>query len=262
MIRKKELWERVVRLRKAGFSYGEIAKKVPVGKGTISNWCREIVLTPTQTKRLQQNWENGYLIKTRREEMLSSRLDAAHWAERVTRLIDLEGLEALTLMGAMLYWGEGTKLRKEGGSDVSITNTDPGIICVSMEFFRKVMEIPEPRFRVTVRIGRKGDADRAKVFWSGVTGVPISQFDKTEFLDLSEQSKSLLKYPHGMCRVSIHSIDMARKLDMLLKELYKILKTAKVIRNDSSESRSRSSIGSEQFRPKEEIRGSSPLEGT
>jgi len=48
MVRKLELYNKAVALRRKGFSYQEILKIIPVGKGTISRWCRNIPLTEEQ----------------------------------------------------------------------------------------------------------------------------------------------------------------------------------------------------------------------
>lgn len=48
-------------LRRKGLSYKEIRKEIKVSKGTISHWCRDIVLTPQQLKRLYKRKELGQL---------------------------------------------------------------------------------------------------------------------------------------------------------------------------------------------------------
>jgi hypothetical protein len=50
-------WERAElgrALRRRGISYGEIRELIPAPKGTLSNWCREIQLSPAQTNELNQ----------------------------------------------------------------------------------------------------------------------------------------------------------------------------------------------------------------
>ena len=57
----------------------------------------------------------------------------------------------------------------------------------------------------------------AQLFWSSITKVSRSNFNKPELLVLTKNSKSLIKYPNGMCRIVIHSIDLARKIDTVIE---------------------------------------------
>ena len=56
---------RAVRLRKSGLSYGEILKKIPVAKSSISLWCRDVDLTVEHKKRI----ENKRWIDVRKLEL-------------------------------------------------------------------------------------------------------------------------------------------------------------------------------------------------
>jgi len=44
--------DRARRLRRRGHSYSEIAKVVPVGKGTLNGWLKDIELTRLQRERI------------------------------------------------------------------------------------------------------------------------------------------------------------------------------------------------------------------
>lgn len=99
---KFELKESVVKLRKLGFSYAEILRRVPVAKSTISLWLRSVGLSIEQKQKLS-----------------AKRLDAAKRGgqrKREQRLINTEKIKQaarvevkklsknkLWLMGVMLY---------------------------------------------------------------------------------------------------------------------------------------------------------------
>lgn len=119
----------------------------------------------------------------------------------------------------MLYWAEGTKRSSYKG--IEFTNTDPDMILIMMRFFREILNIPGNKFRIIVRMGNKGNIKRAENYWSRLTKVPRKQFNKPELLNLKKNSKSLEKYPHGMCRIIIHDISALRKLIALIEELVK-----------------------------------------
>ena len=57
MVKKLDLYNRAIILRHKGFSYNEILKSVPVGNGTISRWCHDILLTEKQKERLIEKKE-------------------------------------------------------------------------------------------------------------------------------------------------------------------------------------------------------------
>jgi transposase len=65
MHRKEDLYQKVIALRYKGFSYNEILSHVPVGRGTISRWCHEILLTKKQKERLIEKKRNTPLIQKR-----------------------------------------------------------------------------------------------------------------------------------------------------------------------------------------------------
>lgn len=46
-------------MRSQGASYGEIAKVIPVAKGTLNNWLKDIELTEQQKQRILQLEADG-----------------------------------------------------------------------------------------------------------------------------------------------------------------------------------------------------------
>jgi hypothetical protein len=48
---------------------------------------------------------------------------------------------------------------------VEFTNTDPKMIKLMMEFFRKILEVPESKFKILVRISENGNIEKAEDFW-------------------------------------------------------------------------------------------------
>lgn len=224
MLRKPDLYDKVIALRHKGFSYNnEILENVHVGNGTISRWCQDIQLTEEQKARLLEKKRNTLLIQNRVKEAIQSRQGAKRWAEtQIKRVLQFEQL--LLISGILLYWAEGTKLNDEqnGHKGVEFTNTDSRMIKIMMRFFREVLRIPENKFKIMVRMGRGGDVERAQKYWSQITLVPIENFYRPELFILSEKSRSLTKYPNGMCRVVIHDIFAARKLAAFIENFTKI----------------------------------------
>lgn len=213
-------------MRQQGFSYDEILKSgVKVSQSTISRWCHDIALTETQKRRLLEKKHQTSLIKSLVARATESKARADKWAqEQVKKFKKLfDGEKLLPIIGAALYWAEGAKIT--GYKSFEFTNTDPKMIRIMMRFLREVMCVPENKLLVIVRIGKEGNLEKARCFWSKVTKLPFDNFRGPELLTLTENSKSLIKYPHGMCRIFIHDVDMARKvaslIEKFLKEFYK-----------------------------------------
>lgn len=222
MLRKPELYNKAVTLRHRGFSYNEIRKHVSVGHGTISRWCHTIKLTEEQRARLIEKQRCTSLIQSRIKQAIESKEEARRWAaHHIPQLSDNKQL--LLISGILLYWAEGTKLSnsKTGHKGVQFTNTDPRMIKIMMKFFREILRVPERKLKVIVRIGSAGNVEQAQKYWSQITSLPLENFRRAELLALSERSRSLIKYPYGMCRVAIHDILMARKVANLIEEFYK-----------------------------------------
>ena len=218
MIKKLELYKKAIALRQKGLSYQEILRHIPVGKGTISRWCREIPLTEKQKERLIEKKRNTPLIRRLKENLAQSKKEAKRWAkEKITNLINLDKETLLLLSGILLYWAEGTRREK----DVEFTNTDPKMIILMMEFFRKILKVPENKFKIMVRISEKGNVEKAEKFWLKITGVSKERFRGPELLKLNPKSKSLQKYPYGMCRIVISDVSLSRKMLALIQEFSK-----------------------------------------
>ena len=217
MLRKPELYNKAVALRRRGFSYNEILELVPVSQGTISRWCSEIPLTEKQKKRLFNKKRFTPLIRRLMIKSAQSKKDAKNWAaEQMTKITNSR--ELLFITGIVLYWAEGTK---SGGGGIELTNTDQRVIEIMMRFLIEIMLVPENKFKIIVRMGDNGDVKRAIEHWSQVTMIPLESFRKPELLKLKPNSNSLKKYPYGMCRITVNSIYLHRKIMAAIEEFPK-----------------------------------------
>lgn len=217
MLRKPDLYKKAVAFRYRGFSYNEILKQLPVAESTISRWCSKIPLTPKQKERLLRKKRNPPLICQLRKQAIQSKKEARIWAKKqINKLLNSDKEKLLLISGALLYWAEGIK--QSGCKGIGFTNTDSRMISVVMQFFREIFNIPENKFKITVRMGEKGNIKKAENYWSKLTKVPKAQFNKPELLILKENSKSLEKYPNGMCRININDVSISRKLNAFIEE--------------------------------------------
>lgn len=166
-----------IKLRRHGWSMGEIARRVGVSKSSVSLWVGNIQLTPAQKKQLSLNGWTKESIEKRRASRLKNEntkrqiiIDVAQ--KEVSHISDKE----LWLIGVMLYWAEGGKTKR---GLVRFSNSDPEMISLMMTFFRKICHIPKEKFRGYIHIHPHLDHKKAEKYWSNVTRIPLTQFYKT-----------------------------------------------------------------------------------
>lgn len=175
-------------LRARGFSLREISAQLSCAKSSISEWVRDIPLTPEQIERLESIQD-----KARAKAAFHPNSPRGKWSRIRTSFLNAGRKEIparcgslqLKLMGAALYWAEGYKA---GINMVNFSNADPKMIALMMCFFRDVCLVPENKFRGIVHIHPHLDKEKAEKFWSAVSGIPRRQFHKTQF-GISKSSK-------------------------------------------------------------------------
>ncbi|HYF64780.1 MAG TPA: hypothetical protein VD886_18280 [Herpetosiphonaceae bacterium] len=164
--------EEARRLRREGWTLGEISKKLGPPKNTLTLWVRDIDLTPEQRQRIKDH-ERKTLSK-------NQRLGAAYHREARLKRIAAEQAKAEVFLStlddvhrtnhiaaAMLYLGEGAKA--EGA--FSLGNSNPQIIGYWMYLLRTSFEIDEAKFRLQILSRFDQDDAELERFWMELTGV-------------------------------------------------------------------------------------------
>lgn len=172
------------RLRKLGYSINEICKKAGLAKGSVSLWVRDIELSSIQKKRLSEKGIKKEIIEKRRITRLT-RENAKRQIVIDNAKQEINNLSAIELkfIGIALYWAEGAKTLRSG---VQFSNSDPRMIRLMMQFFKKICEIPKEKFRGHVFLHPHLNTKKAEKYWHSISGIPLSQFYKTS----KQQSKS------------------------------------------------------------------------
>lgn len=169
--------------RQKGESIKEIAKKIGVAKSTVSLWCRDIKLTAEQLARLYKKMVRGSYIgrlkgaRVQYERRLKRIKDAENnGVEIIRKLTDRD----LLLSGIALYWGEGSRKRREA----SFSNSDAEIIKFIIKWFRKIFNVKKEEFVLRVGINKihKKRVDEVINYWSKITKIPKEQFRKTTLI--------------------------------------------------------------------------------
>lgn len=174
-------WERrelAHSLRRTGLSYREMSEIIPVGKGTLSIWCRDVPLTEEQLAELGRRarrgcpgHHRGAQANRRKREMQVAAIRQGALAE-VHRL----ATSPLWIAGVMLYWAEGSKTKH-----VCMTNSDPNMVALTMRWFRESLDLADDRFRARMHLHTGQDEVETRQHWARVTGLDETVFGKTHW---------------------------------------------------------------------------------
>lgn len=124
------------------------------------------------------------------------------------------GDDAFLAAGVALYAGEGSK--RDGA--VRFANSDPEMIRFFCRWLREVFDIDEARLRVRVYLHQGLDLDAAEGFWSAVTEIPRSQFNKP-YRAVPDATIRHNRHEHGCAYVDYGSSDVHRSLMGLVRAL-------------------------------------------
>ncbi len=93
-------------------------------------------------------------------------------------------MDKLDTIALTIWMCEGTKIRKDKRwknsylHAIEVTNTDPKVIKIFIDFLKR-LKVPNEKFHGQVQIHKGDDQSKIESFWSSITGIPLSQFNKT-----------------------------------------------------------------------------------
>ncbi len=198
-------------LRQKGVSFGEIITKVPnLSKGTLNSWLKDVELTNVQKKRILQKIKSGAergrvkgAFKNHQKRLLAT----ANTIREAGEEIKEKASDTFFVSGIMLYWSEGRKIAEK----VEMTNSDPEMIKFMMQWFRRICEVSEQKFRVRINVHSLLDKGQTERYWSTITGVSLSQFNKTIVKQTKLVGRRNPKYM-GTCSIIISDKNLFRKI--------------------------------------------------
>lgn len=205
-------------LRRAGKSYKAIHKELGTPIATLSDWFRNVGWSIEIKNKLAS--EESLANPNKLQLMIAAtkkkfaQLHENYRREAVNEFPKLKN-NPLFVAGVMLYWGEGDKNVKN--SLIRLSDSEPGIIRTFYVFLVNAVGIPKEKIAFNLLLYPDLIDSVQKNFWSTVTGIPLTQFRKSVFIQ-GRHSTKRLSYGVGMIRVG------GRKYkEKLLKwiELYK-----------------------------------------
>jgi transcriptional regulator with XRE-family HTH domain len=206
---KVEEKKKVVVLRKQGISLGEIAKRVGVSKGSVSNWVRDVKLTARQREQLNKNGHSINVIEKRRNTRITNTQNKRESIIKKARA-EVSQLQSdpLWCIGVALYWGEGGKTQQTA----RVSNSDPAVIRIMMRFFKKYSLVSREKYRAHVHTFSHNNAEKAVHYWSEISGIPTDKFFKTYVKQSSATKRKRQTLPFGTVQVYVHDSDFFFRL--------------------------------------------------
>lgn len=207
-------------LRTKGMSYNEISSKLSISKSTLHYWLRDVKLTPKQKDRLttkvrkatvkankkrggnkapkrKLSKEQRKVISKRTSELNRRRYESKrkdlldkYRSQIPTNFFELDD-HSLALVGAALYWAEGTK---EGLFRFS--NSDPYTIQIFLKWARHTLNVKEDEFRCLVQVYLDNGLsyEEIEAYWIKLTGIPAKNFYKPGIKKPKETARTKLIY--------------------------------------------------------------------
>lgn len=209
--------EEALRLRKKGYTYGEILKRIPVSKSTLSNYVKDLELTE----------QEKHYLKFRKTENISRgriRAAAANHAKKLSRdrgileeakrEFDRFASEPLFLIGIALYWAEGAKRN----TFFAFTNSDPDMIALMVLWMRRYLKVEEEEIKARLFVHKQFVDNNFEAYWSKTAGIPMDNFGKTIIKSTEALVKKRPNYK-GCLRVELGKVVYLRKMTFLQKML-------------------------------------------
>ncbi len=172
-------WERAELgrgLRRAGWTYGEIMDLLPVGKGTLAGWCKDIRLTEEQIEAIKAR-------VPRAGKEFRSKTPIGKDELEIERIRDDARLEAANLMTDPIWLAGvvhvlGRRLQRE-----EFVSSWPTPIPRALAILHSLgPHLPRPRCRIRSPIHLHDGttmSPRLSVFWEHATGLHEASFHRT-----------------------------------------------------------------------------------
>ncbi|NCN99787.1 helix-turn-helix domain-containing protein [Candidatus Falkowbacteria bacterium] len=216
---------KAIKLRKEGHSYSEILREVHVTKSTLSLWLRKIGLSRAQRQRLTDKkmaaMRRGWEKRRQTRILLTARIKNKAHLE-----IGKVNKRELWLLGAALYWAEGSKQKEHCVSTrVIFSNSDPFMIKVFLVWLQECCHVNSEDILFSIYFHESALHEKQKIqqYWSQVTGFSIFKF-KQIFLKrhkVNTNRKNIGKDYFGLLKIIVKkSTNLNRKISGWVEGIY------------------------------------------
>lgn len=209
-----------IKLRKNGYSIGEIAGKLSISKSTVSVWVRDVILSDKARKRIRLRMDTariaaGATLSNKRKQREKNAENTAKDLFKDAKLTS----QCCYMLAALIYECEGAKTSR---STLEFTNSDPVLIAIFLKLVRTVWKpLDESKFRVVMHLHSYHNESEEKKFWAHITGIPEVQFLKT--FKKTESGNVNRKNYRGCVQIKYFDVNIKRMLlagkPLMAKEL-------------------------------------------
>ena len=186
-------------------------------------WVRDIELTEKQKQRLSTRGISLDVMERRRKTRWANGLKtrSAYLEQGVQDMEQLRDIDIMMLgLGLGLYWGEGSKTSR---GSIELSNTDPRVIQIHVLFLVKCLNISVSKMRCHVGLHSHLSIQKAEKYWSGISGIPLSQFQKTSIQKSRAGKGERDRLPFGTFTVGVYDTAARIRLEGRIQGIYKKL---------------------------------------
>jgi hypothetical protein len=203
-----EYKKRAIELRREDKTYSEIRSEVPVAKSTLSLWLRSVGLADSQSQRITEKRIEAQRrgAQARRNVRVAEVMTFVN--QGISDVGELSDRE-LWLIGVSLYWGEGSKQRKNlPSTGVEFCNSDARMITAFMHWLDS-LSIPKERivFELYIHETRSSEIPLFQEWWSEQLGIPIHQLNRVYLKRGNPKTNrhNVADLYHGLVRIRVRS---------------------------------------------------------
>ncbi len=125
------------------------------------------------------------------------------------------------IIGLILWWAEGTKSRRDTRwknamtYPIELTNTNPRMIKLFLEFLRYDIRILNEKLRFQIQIHENDSKEELEKYWLRITEIPRSQMNKTIVRPIGNK----IGKTKGTCKIRFVDKATYKKLEEMLEYL-------------------------------------------
>lgn len=200
--------DKAIKLRKEGYSLGEIHKVVGVAKSSVSLWVKDVKLSSVAKKILESKLTKGQKMSIKAHYEITKQKEkvAEGYALDLVSKIKIDKNLA-QLVCSLLYACEGSKGVR---NTLSFTNSDPKMISLFLKMLRKGFDLEENKFRVCVHLHDYHNEAEQLNFWSKTARIPRELFMRPYKKPHTGVNKK--EGYQGCARIDYYDVSLKRKL--------------------------------------------------
>jgi len=200
-------------LRRKGYTYQEIIKKIKIAKSTLSNWVHQEISQSEQKEIKKTTVKKGLLklIKINKNRSINVQKKEREIQKKYAEQIKEIDTAALFWLGLGLYMAEGAKT---GRWKPVFYNSDPVLNKIMVDYFLKICIAPKNRIHIQLVLHKGISENKAKQYWSRILKIPARMFYKASFIESksSKGKRPINTLPYGTIQIAVGNKEAFNKI--------------------------------------------------